>query len=352
MPDSDESNRCTRIAHMKDKRFGQAPSSRPKVLVTRKIPDAGLSLLLESADVTILAEDQVPSKEALIKAIRGKDACISLLTEAMDREVLEAGLPSLKVVANYAVGFDNIDVKTATLLGIMVTNTPGVLTDATADLTWALILSTARRVVEGDAFMRAGRYKAWAPELLLGQSIAGKTLGIIGMGRIGRAVAKRSTGFDMRILYYDERRDLDAEEEFKATFVDIETIFRESDVITVHVPLTDKTHHLIGEQAFAKMKPTAILVNTSRGPVIDENALVKALREGRIAGAGLDVYENEPHMAPGLSELPNTVLLPHLGSATFETRNRMAEMAAQNVLAALNGEIPPNLVNPEVLRKS
>lgn len=348
MSDPDESNRYSRT---QGRLFGTVPPGRPKILITRRIPDAGLTLLAESADVTILTESEVPSKQSLIEAIQGKDACVSLLTEPVDREVLEAGLPSLKVVANYAVGFDNVDVKTATLLGIMVTNTPGVLTDATADLTWTLILSTARRVVEGDAFMRAGRYKAWAPDLFLGQSIAGKTLGIIGMGRIGKAVAKRSTGFDMRVLYYDERRDPDAEVQFGATFAGLDTVFRESDVLSVHVPLTDKTRHLISDQAFAKMKPTAILVNTSRGPIIDENALVRALRGGRIAGAGLDVYENEPLMAPGLSELPNTVLLPHLGSATHETRNRMAEMAAQNALAALRGEVPPNLVNPEVLQK-
>jgi len=262
--------------------------------------------------------------------------------------------PRLLGIANHAVGYNNIDVRTATALGIPVTNTPGVLTDTTADLAWALIMAVARNIVQGHQYVKRGRFKIWGPKLLLGMDVSPggsgkpKTLGIIGFGRIGQAVLKRSKGFAMRVLVYDPLQKETIEQTEGVTYRELADLLRESDLITLHPALSKETHHLIGERELSLMKPTAFLVNTSRGPIIDEKALVKALQEGRIAGAGLDVYENEPDLAPGLMECENVVLLPHLGSASRETRDKMATMAAMNALSLLKKEKAPNTVNPEV----
>jgi glyoxylate reductase len=274
----------------------------------------------------------------------------------VDDEVMVAAGSGLRVISNMAVGHDNVDLEAATRRKILVTNTPGVLTEATADLTWALILAAARRVVEGDQMVREGRFERWSPFMLLGRAITGGTLGIVGMGRIGRAVAHRSLGFDMRVLYSRTSGPLasssippEARWEYRAS---LDEILSEADVVSLHVPLNEATHHLIGTRELALMRPGSYLVNTARGPVVDEVALVDALKGGRLGGAGLDVYEHEPVLTPGLSGLDNVVLLPHLGSATAETRGRMAEMAARNAVAAIRGEAVPHMVNPEVLRVS
>jgi glyoxylate reductase len=319
-----------------------------KVFVTRRIPEAGLQLLEKECDVTVNPEDRVLSKAEIIAGVRGKDGLLCLLTDRIDGEVMDAS-PRLKVISNYAVGFDNIDVRAATQRGIVVTNTPGVLTETTADLAWALLMAAARRIVEADRFTRAGRWAGWAPMLMLGRDVWGKTLGIVGMGRIGTAVARRARGFGMRILYHSRTRKPQLEGELGAEWTDLKTLLAQSDFVSLHVPLTDKTHHLIGEPELRLMKPTAYLINTSRGPVVDEKALVKALKEGWIAGAGLDVFEAEPKLHPGLAGLDNVVLAPHIGSASHETRGKMAVMAANNLLTVLKGRVPPNLVNPQVL---
>ncbi len=315
-----------------------------KVFVTRQIPQIGLDMLEAHCEVTVNPHDRVLTPDELMEGVRNADGLLCLLTDEITSRVMDAN-PNLKVISNYAVGFNNIDVSAATERGIPVTNTPGVLTDATADLAWALIMAVSRRIVEGDTYTREGRFVGWGPMLLLGSGVAGKTLGIVGMGRIGQAVARRATGFDMRILYHDIEPVASVEESYNARFVGLEELLQESDFVTLHAPLTDETRHMIGERELGLMRKTAYLINTARGPLVDEKALVEALKDGVIAGAGLDVYEDEPWLAPGLAKLPNAVLLPHLGSATLETRSKMAEMAAGNVLAALQGETPPNLVN-------
>ena len=320
-----------------------------RVYLTRPIPDAGIEMLREQiSDFHMNEEDRVLSREELKQAVKGCDGILSLLTDKMDAEVMDAAGPQLKVIANYAVGFDNIDLQAATERGILVTNTPGVLTDATADFAWALLMATARRIPESERYARAGKYKAWGPKLFLGGDFVGRTLGIIGAGRIGSAMAKRATGWNMRILYTDVQPNPNIEKEVGAQFVDMDTLLKESDYISIHVPLTPETHHLIDEAALRKMKPTAYLVNTSRGPVIDEAALARALKEKVIAGAGLDVFEEEPKIHSDLLELENVVITPHIASATHETRNKMATMAATNLIEALRGNRPPNLVNVDV----
>jgi len=319
------------------------------VYVTRRIPQPGLEILEAACDrVEVNPEDRYLTREELLRAVRGRDGVLCLLTDVIDDEVLAAAGPQCRVFANYAVGFNNIDVAAATRRGIMITNTPGVLTDSTADLAWALIMSVARRVVEGDACVRSGKWDGWGPMQFLGQDVYEKTLGIVGAGRIGTATALRSVGFRMKVLYTSSRPnpELDA---IGGRRVDLLTLLRESDFVSIHVALNEQTRHLIGRKQLALMKPTAYLINTARGPVVDEKALVEALRERRIAGAGLDVYEEEPRITPGLTDLPNVVCLPHLGSATEATRAKMATMAATNLVAAVRGERPPNLVNPEVL---
>ena len=326
-----------------------------RVFVTRMIPEAGLTLLRKEAKVDVWPgpEDETPPKEEIIRGVRKADVLLCLLTEEIDRAIMEAN-PRLLGIANHAVGYNNIDVRTATALGIPVTNTPGVLTDTTADLAWALIMAVARNIVQGHQYVKRERFKIWGPKLLLGMDVSPggsgkpKTLGIIGFGRIGQAVLKRSKGFAMRVLVYDPLQKETIEQTEGVTYRELADLLRESDLITLHPALSKETHHLIGERELSLMKPTAFLVNTSRGPIIDEKALVKALKEGRIAGAGLDVYENEPDLAPGLMECENVVLLPHLGSASRETRDKMATMAAMNALSLLKKEKAPNTVNPEV----
>jgi glyoxylate reductase len=321
-----------------------------KVSVTREIPDPGIPIVREIApDARINPDDRVLTRGELLDYVRGCDGVVCLLTDPIDAEVLDAAGPQCRIFANYAVGYNNIDVAAATARGIMVTNTPGVLTDATADHAWALLFSVARRIVEGDAFMRAGKFEGWGPMMFLGGDITGKTLGIVGAGRIGAAMALKSRGFGMRVLYADVARNEELESDLGAQWVDLDTLLAESDFVSLHVALTPETVHLINAERLGKMKPTAYLINTSRGPVVDEIALVDALTSRRIAGAGLDVYEDEPAMKPGLADCPNAVIVPHIASATNWTRSKMAEMAATNLVAGLKGETPPNLVNPEVL---
>lgn len=322
-----------------------------RVLVTRQIPPEGMEILkVKCEKITLNTENRSWSKSELIKNLEGNDAVLCLLTDKIDKEVLIAAKQvGIKGFANMAVGYDNIDVDTATQLGIMITNTPGVLTETTAELTWALIFAVARRIVEADRFTRAGKFKGWEPLLFLGQDISHKTLGLIGTGRIGSAVAYMSRGFNMRILYYDVVRRPELETELNAKQTSLTELLSAADIISIHTPLTRETYHLIGAAEIKLMKPTAILINTSRGPVIDEGALALALKNRQIAGAGLDVYENEPQIHPDLLDLDNVVLLPHIGSASVATRGKMARMAAENLLAILEGKRPPNLVNPQVL---
>ena len=318
------------------------------VLVTGNLPDAQIDRIEKAHRVQAHRRDCPMERRAVLDSIGDKQGLLSMITDTVDSELLDHA-PELKIIANFGVGYNNIDVPSATRRGILVTNTPGVLTDTTADLTMALILAAARRVVEGDRRTRLGRFQFWAPFHFLGREITGKTLGIVGMGRIGRAVARRAAGFNMRGLYHN-RHHLDAEEEqvLQVQYVDLKTLLQEADFITLHTPLTPQTRHLIGSRELAWMKSDAFLINTARGAVVDEHALLEALEQGRIGGAGLDVYENEPAVTPGLERLDNVVLLPHVGSATVETRRRMAAMAVDNLLAGLEGRMPPNCVNPTV----
>ena len=315
-----------------------------KVFVSYKFPEAALARMKEKFDVSVNQEQRLLSKEELSARVADVDALVCLANR-VDRDVVDAG-KKLKIVANYGVGYNNIDAEYAAKKQVMVTNTPGVLTETTADLTWAILMAIARRIVEADRFTKSGRFAGFDPYRLLGTDVHGKTLGIVGFGRIGQAVAKRSLGFDMKVLYCGVRRkDREIEQRYRATYVALDTLLQESDFVTLHVPLTDSTHHLIDKDKLALMKSAAFLINASRGAVIDEQALVEVLKERKIAGAALDVYEKEPQLSPGLSELDNVVLIPHLGSATQQTRNAMAEIVADNVIAALQGEPPPNLVN-------
>lgn len=294
-------------------------------------------------NVVVSSFDGVLPREELIQSVKGVDAILSLLTDKIDGEVMDAAGPQLKIVANYAVGYDNINIEDAKKRGIFATNTPDVLTDTVAEHTFALMISIAHRVVEGDKFMRAGRYKGWEPMLLLGTDMMKKTLGVIGLGRIGARVAYiGARGFDMKVMYYDVKRNDDFEKQYNAVFASVDEILKQADFITLHVPLLPTTKHLINEEKLNIMKPTAYLVNTSRGPVIDENALTAALKEGKIKGAALDVFENEPEIAPGLSELDNVIITPHIASGTKETRDDMAKTAVKNIVEALEGRVPPN----------
>ena len=313
-----------------------------KVLVTREIPEAGLGLL-EDFDVTVLAE-RPPTRDELLEAVRGASGVLSTATEKMDGEVMDAAGVGLKVVANMAVGYDNIDISAATNRGVVVTNTPGVLDETTADVAFMLMLAAARRVGEGERLLRAGEWEWWGPKQLRGIDVWGKKLGVVGLGRIGRAVARRGRGFGMEILYHNRSRKEDAEKELGARYLDLDDLLRESDFVSIHTPLTDATRHLIGERELGLMQDTAVLVNTSRGPVVDEAALAAALEGGRIFAAGLDVYEEEPKVHPRLLELEKAVLAPHIGSATIETRDRMATLAAENLAAVLRGEEPKSPV--------
>jgi glyoxylate reductase len=316
-----------------------------KVLVTARMPAAVISLIEREHQVESCQEDPPLDRQSLLRGVADKEGLLCTITDRIDAELL-AHAPALKVIANYGVGFEHIDLAAATRRGLPVTNTPGVLTDATADLTFALILATARRIPAGDRRVREGQFTYWAPLLFLGREVSGKTLGLIGLGRIGQAVARRARGFRMRVLYHSRTRLAPAaEQDLHVAYAPRETLLREADFVSLHVPLTPETRHLIGRRELELMKPTAFLINAARGPVVDEAALVEALRRGQIAGAGLDVYEREPELSPGLTDLDNVVLLPHLGSATIETRTRMGLMAAENLLAGLRGERPPNCLN-------
>ncbi|MCG2809362.1 MAG: D-glycerate dehydrogenase, partial [Candidatus Portnoybacteria bacterium] len=285
------------------------------------------------------------SREDLLEGVKGVDAILSVLTEKIDGEVMDAAGSQLKIVANYAVGYNNIDVAEAKKRGVVVTNTPGVLTDTVADHAVGLILAVAQRIAEGDKYTREGKYKAWGPKLFLGGDIKGKTLGIVGLGRIGFAVAERlMKGFEMKVIYYDIKRNEELEKEHNIEYREINDLLKEADFVSLHTALTDETKHLINAERLELMKPTAYLVNTSRGPIIDEKALVEVLKNKGIAGAALDVFENEPELSPGLIELDNAILTPHIASATIGTRNKMSEMAAQNIIASLEGQTPSNLV--------
>lgn len=324
--------------------------SKPKVLITKRIYPEAVELLRPHAEVDYEATDAGLTPEALVERARGCAAVVSQLTDKMPAAVL-AQLDGVRVVANVAVGYDNIDVPAATARGILVTNTPDVLTETTADFAFALLMAAARRIVEAHEFVHSGKWDKWLIDLLVGQDIHHRTLGIFGMGRIGQAMARRGRGFGMQILYADAApMDAAVESGLGALRVSKEELLRESDYVSLHVPLTPETRHLIGAAELAMMKPTAILVNSARGPVVDEAALVEALRQGRIAAAGLDVFEAEPKVHPGLLELKNVALAPHIASASVATRRRMSEMAVENALAVLQGRRPANLLNPGALR--
>ncbi|MEC9488103.1 MAG: D-glycerate dehydrogenase [Halanaerobium sp.] len=316
-----------------------------KVFVTRRIPEKGLELLAGKYTVEVWPEETAPPKEALIEKVREAQGLVSLLSDPVDREVIEAG-SELKVIANYAVGYDNIDIAAASRHGIQVTNTPGVLTDATADLAFALLMSTARRIVEADHYTRAGMWKGWGPKLMLGQEVSGSSLGIIGLGRIGAAMAKRGAGFGMDLYYTSRSPHPEVEAELGITRLELEELLQNCDFISLHCPLTEETEGLIGEQELKLMKEDAILVNTARGKVVDQDALYRALKEGWIAGAGLDVFDPEPLPAGHpILKLDNVVVAPHIGSAGSRTREKMAEMVAKDVISVLEGRQPENPVN-------
>ncbi len=324
---------------------------KPKVYVTRLLPKEAMDKILSFCDAKVWEGELPPPRNVLLENVTDVEGLLSLLTDKVDAELMNRA-QKLRVISNCAVGFDNIDVQEATKRGIIVGNTPGVLTDTTADFAFALLMAAARRVVEGDKVVRAGKWKTWGPMILLGQDVHGATLGIIGLGRIGSGVAKRAKGFGMKILYTDVARNKQAEDELGIEFVDLDTILARSDFITIHVNLTPETHHLIGPKQFEKMKRTAILVNTSRGPIVDNMALYEALRSGKIAYAALDVTEPEPIPADHpLVTLDNVIIVPHIASASVATRTKMGLMAADNLIAGLKGEMPPTPVNPEVLNK-
>jgi glyoxylate reductase len=324
---------------------------KPKVYVTRELPEKGLRIIKERFDTEVWPEYAPPPKSVIIEKAAKVDALTTLLSDKIDAEVFDAA-PQLKIVAQLAVGFDNIDVKEATKRGIYVTNTPGVLTETTADFAWALLMAAARRVVEADRYVRTGKWRVgWHPMMFQGGDVYGATLGIVGLGRIGSSIAKRAKGFDMKVLYHDVIRRQDLEKALGIEYTEVNTLLHKADFVTLNVPLLKETHHLIDEKRLKVMKKTAILINNARGPVVDERALYKALKEGWIAGAGLDVFEQEPTPASNpLLTLDNVVVAPHISSASFETRSKMAEMVAGNLIAFFEGKAPPNLVNQEVAK--
>lgn len=320
-----------------------------KIFITRPIPKIGIDMLkVKQYEVTVndKAENRAATKEEMISGAKGVDAVLAILTDKVNGEIMDAGGPTLKIIANYAVGFDNIDIEAAKQRKIMVTNTPGVLTDTVAEHTFALMLSIAHRISEADRFSRDGRYHAWGPNLLLGTDLSGKILGVVGLGRIGSRVAYHAVkGFGMKVLYNDPKPNADFEKEFNAQYVEkLDDMLPNCDFVSIHVPLLDSTRHLINESRLRAMKRSAYLINTSRGPIIDEKALAGALRQNTIRGAAIDVFEFEPEIVPELKSLDNVILTPHIASATEETRNKMAEMAAQNIIEALEGRVPPNLI--------
>lgn len=323
--------------------------AKPKAFATRALFPAARAILDAHFDADYWTQPGGIPRPELLKRVADCEALVCVITERVDEELLAAA-PKLRIVATVSVGYDHIDVPACTRRGVVVTNTPGVLDDTTADLSWALLMSVARRVVEGDTWVRSGTWNGWDLDQLVGGDIHGKTLGIIGFGRIGQRMARRALGFDMRVLYASRKRaSAEVEKELRAEFVDMNRLLAESDFVSLHVPLLPDTRHLINAASFAKMKRTAYLINTTRGPVVDEAALVDALKSGQIAGAGLDVYEHEPKVHPGLLPLKNVVLTPHIGSASVETRTKMAVMAAENVAALFSGRRPPNALNPDAV---
>jgi glyoxylate reductase len=322
---------------------------KPRVFVTRLIPDEGLDQIRAFCDATIWQDDLPPPRDVLLREAKDADGLVSLLTDKIDGELLDA-CPRLRVVSNYAVGFDNLDIPAGTSRGILMGNTPGVLTETTADFAFALLMAAARRIVEGADYVRAGKWKTWGPMLLMGQDIHHATLGLIGLGRIGVEMARRARGFDMRVIYYDVFRREDFEQEYGLTYAPLEDVLAQADFISIHTPLTPETHHLMNRERFALMKRNAILINTSRGPVVDADALLEALQSGQIAGAGLDVTEPEPLPADSpLVQLPNCLVVPHIASASGVTRGQMADIAARNLIAGLQGQALPAGLNNEAL---
>ncbi len=325
--------------------------NRPKIYVTRQIPPPGLDILAEHCEVTVHSGEKPPSRDEMLRQIGGKDGLLCMLTDRVDAEIIEAA-SALRVVSSFSVGVDHIDVPEATRRGVYITYTPGVLTDATADLAFALMMAAARRIAEADQYVRSGGWKVgWSPTMLLGEGVYSKTLGIIGLGRIGEAVAERASGFRMNVLYHSRRRSPEKEKKLGVKFRQIDALLKESDFVSLHIPLTEETWHLIDRERLKMMKRNAVLINTARGQVVDENALAEALENHWIAGAGLDVFSAEPLPADSpFLRLRNVVLAPHIGSATNETRRRMSEISAKNLLSVLKGEEPPHLFNPDVKR--
>lgn len=322
--------------------------AKPKAFVTRVIRDKGLDLVKEACQADIWPAELPPSREVLLERTRGVEGLLCLLTDRIDGEVMDAAGPGLKIISNHAVGFDNIDVAAATERGIPVGNTPGILTDATADMAFTLMMAAGRRVVEAEKFLRAGKWKTWGPSLLLGVDFAEATLGIIGFGRIGQAVAKRATGFNMQVLYYDPSAS-PQHPSLNAVSTDLDTLLQESDFISLHVPLTPETRHMVNADFLAKMKPNAVLVNTARGGVLDQAALYETLKTNRIFAAALDVTDPEPLPTDSpLLELDNCIIVPHIASASVQSRDMMAYLSAKNLIAGLNGEKLPHCINPEV----
>jgi len=319
---------------------------KKKIFFTRRIPSAGIELLEKDFQLTIREDESIPTKEEIIEGMKGCEGLVCLLTDPIDRDVLSSS--ALKYVSTYAAGYNNIDVAFASSRKIPVTNAPGALTETTADIAFALILSAGRRVVEGDRFLREGRFHGWSPMLLLGQDIHGKTLGIVGAGRIGGALARRAVGFNMNILYYNRKPDPVLERETGAVYTPFDDLLRDSDFVSLHTPLTSETKNIISAREFGLMKKSAVFINTSRGPCVNENDLVEALEKGEIWAAGLDVFEKEPLVDERLLSMDNVVLLPHLGSASFDTRTGMAVTACKNMAMMLAGKRPPNIINPEV----
>ncbi len=321
---------------------------KPKVFVSRIIPDEGLDMIRRAADMSLWEQETPPPRDVLMREVRQVEGLLSLLTDRVDAELMDSN-PRLRVVSNYAVGYDNIDIAAATERGIPVGNTPGVLTETTADLAFALLMAVARRVVEGADYVRAGRWKTWGPKLLTGIDVHRATLGIVGFGRIGQAMARRARGFEMRTLYHDKIRRQDLEQALNAEYVELDELYRQADFITIHTDLNESTRHMFNSETFARMKRSAILVNTARGPIVDPAALYEALVSGTIRGAALDVTDPEPLPTDSpLLKVPNCLVVPHIASASVATRARMAQMAAANLVAGILGERLPNCVNPEV----
>jgi glyoxylate reductase len=318
---------------------------KPRIFLTRSLPDSVKVEIEKHFNLDWNPKDRPLSKREIIQGVKKADGLIAMLNDVIDKDVIHAA-PNLKIIANYAVGYNNIDLEAASERGIVVTNTPGVLTETTADLTWALILSSARRIPEADSFVRTGKWTGWAPTQMLGSDVYGKTLGIIGMGRIGKAVARRAAGFSMKVIYYSRHRlPIEEEKLLSVRYCSLQELLSESDFISLHTPLTEETRHLMDQKALHQMKPTAFLINTARGPIVDEKALIRALKERRIAGAAFDVYEEEPRVPMNLRKMKQVVLLPHIGSASRETRIRMGLMVLENLLAFFSGKKPPNQIN-------